>query len=137
MIRPLHPSENDDVEQLLRKIIGTGQDLEDILESRNAIQMSWKRIDSDPVPELKTPGFMAMAFPSIFVSGSCDITVQRLVSVDLKEWIEHIYFNEDNRVASHPYLKFFLLNLRMRKQALSQGSFLVSQQLNDAHLSIS
>jgi len=29
-----------------------------------------------------------------------------------------------------------LLNLRLRKQALSQGSYLVSQQLNDAHLSV-
>ena len=66
LIRPLHPSENDDVDQLLRKIIGGGDDLEDILKSRQAIQMTWKRIDSDPVPELKTPGFMSMAFPSIF-----------------------------------------------------------------------
>ena len=42
----------------------------------------------------------------------------------------------DNRVSAHPYLKFFLLNLRLRKQALNQGNFVVSQQLNDAHLTI-
>ena len=137
LIRPLHPSENDDVDKLLRKIVGEGEALDDFLNSRNAIQMNWNRIDADPVPELKTPGFFAMAYPTIFIAGSCDITVQRLIKVEFTEWIEHIYYNEDNRVPSHPYLKFFLLNLRMRNQALSQGSFLVSQQLTDAHLSIS
>ncbi len=137
LIRPLHPTENDDVEKLLKKIVGNSDALDKLLESRNAIQMSWNRIDSDPIPELKTPGFFAMAYPTLFIAASCDITVQRLVNIDYKEWVEHIYYNVDNRVAAHPYLKFFLLNLRMRTQALSQGSFLVSQQLNDAHLSIS
>ena len=137
LIRPLKPSDNDDVDKLLKKIVGDSEDLDDFLESRNAIQMNWSRIDSEPVPELSTPGFFAMAYPTIFIAGSCDITVQRLVDVNFTDWIEHIYYNEDNRVASHPYLKFFLLNLRMRKQALSQGNFLVNQQLTDAHLSIS
>ena len=60
LIRPLQPTENDDVDQLLRKIIGAGTDVEEILESRRAIPMSWKRFDSDPAPELKTSGFMAI-----------------------------------------------------------------------------
>ena len=77
-----------------------------------------------------------MAYPTIFISGSCDITIPKLGNIDLQDWIEHIYYNIDNRVASHPYLKFFLLNLRLHKQALNQGSYVVNQQLNDAHLTI-
>ena len=77
-----------------------------------------------------------MAYPTIFISGSCDITIPKLVKLDVQDWIEHIYYCIDNRVCAHPYLKFFLLNLRLRRQALSQGSFVVSQQLNDAHLTI-
>ena len=52
------------------------------------------------------------------------------------EFVEHIYHNKDDRVANHADLKFFLLNISCRLQALKQGSFLVAQQLNDAHLSI-
>ena len=77
-----------------------------------------------------------MAFPTVFINGSCDLTIPRLVDINFNEFIEHIYFTQDNRVSKHPYLKFALLNLCLRKQALSQGSYLVSQQLNGAHLSV-
>ena len=77
-----------------------------------------------------------MAFPTVFINGSCDITIPSLVEVKFDDFIQHIYYTQDNRVAKHPYLKFCLLNLRLRKQALTQGSYLVSQQLNDAHLSV-
>ena len=50
--------------------------------------------------------------------------------------MKHIYYNIDNRVSKHPFLKFVLLNLGLRKKALAQGSFVVAQQLADAHLSI-
>ena len=113
LIRPLHPTENDNVEKLLKKIAGNSEAVDDLLQSRNAIQMNWNRIDSEPVSELKTPGFFAMAYPTIFIAGSCDITIQRLVEIDYADWVEHIYFNVDNRVPAHPYLKFILLNLRI------------------------
>ena len=77
-----------------------------------------------------------MAYPTVFMSGSCDYTDAKLHSLDFQKWVNHIYYNVDNRVSSHPYLKFFLLNLRMRLQTFKQTNFLVSCQLNDAHLSI-
>ena len=77
-----------------------------------------------------------MAFPSIFTAGTCDTTSPLVKSLKFDEWVEHIYYNVDNRVAQHPFLKFFLLNLKLRVQALNQGSFLVRQQLQDAHLTI-
>ena len=39
-------------------------------------------------------------------------------------------------MAAAPFLKFTLLNLKLRKEALYQGSFVVSQQLDDAHLGV-
>ena len=85
---------------------------------------------------MKTPGFFAQAYPTIFINGSADITIPQLVKLDYQEWVTHIYYNCDNRVSSHPFLKFFLLNLGLRMRALQQGSFIVAQQLNDAHLTI-
>ena len=59
-----------------------------------------------------------------------------MVSVDLDTWISHIYYQGDGRVPKHPFLKFFLYNLSLRKKALNQGSYLVAQQLNDTHITI-
>ena len=39
-------------------------------------------------------------------------------------------------MSSHPTLRFFLMNLGLRERALTQGSFIVAQQLHDAHLSV-
>ena len=60
LIRPLHPTENDNVEKLLKKIAGNSEAVDDLLQSRNAIQMNWNRIDSEPVSELKTPVFFLL-----------------------------------------------------------------------------
>ena len=77
-----------------------------------------------------------MAYPHIFVNGSCDITIKKIRSIDYLQWVEHIYFTTDNRVAAHPFLKFQLLNIGLKKRALNQGSYLVSQQLNEALLTV-
>ena len=76
-----------------------------------------------------------MAYPHIFVNGSCDITIKKIRSIDYLQWVEHIYFT-NNRVAAHPFLKFQLLNIGLKKRALNQGSYLVSQQLNEALLTV-
>ena len=76
-----------------------------------------------------------MAFPDIFINGSGNITSNQLVKINLDEWIQHIYYIGSGRVSKHLYLKFFLYNLNMRMKA-HQGNFLVSQQLNDAHVTI-
>ena len=102
----------------------TGED--DVLEQGKVAGADWEYADSLPVNELKTPGFFAMAFPTVFVNGSCDITYQKLVNINYDEWVEHIYYCRDNRALNHPYLKFFLHNLGLRMKALNQGSFLVS-----------
>ena len=49
--------------------------------------------------------------------------------------MSNTYYNIDNRISEHPSLKFVLLNLGLQR-VLSQGSFVLAQQLNDAHLSI-
>ena len=68
-----------------------------------------EKLKGEPIKELQTPGFFAMAYPTVFISGSCDITVPKLVKLDLQDWIQHIYYNMDNRVSAHPH---FLITFR-------------------------
>ena len=101
-------------------------------------QLNWDYANGDAMKELWTNGFLTMTFPTIFINGSCDVTIANLRNVKYDEFVKHIiYYNIDNRVSQHSFLKFVLLNLGLRRRALSQGSFVVAQELNDAHLSIS
>ena len=64
-----------------------------------------------------------MAYPTIFINGTCDFTTPKLVTMEYDHFVEHIYFNKDSRVSKHPFLKFFLYNLGLRMKALKQRSF--------------
>ena len=67
-----------------------------------------------------------MCYPHIFVNGSCDFTVKGLRNLNYDEWVEHIYYNVDNRAASDPFLKFHLMNIGLKQKSLNQGSYCVS-----------
>ena len=89
-----------------------------------------------PLSEMQVEYFWTMCYPHIFVNESCDITVKELCNLDYDEWVEHIYFATDNRVSSDPFLKFHLMNVGLKKKALDQGSFVMSQKVNDALISV-
>ena len=96
----------------------------------------WAPLAGERLKEMATEGFFTMLAPQIFVEGSCDITIKTCRVPKLNDWLEHIYWAGDGRVAASPLLKFGLLNLKLRTDALSQGRYLVAQQLTDAHLGI-
>ena len=96
----------------------------------------WAPLAGERLKEMATEGFYTMMAPHIFVEGSCDITIKTCRAPKLNEWLEHIYWAGDGRVAASPLLKFGLLNLKLRMDALSQGRYLVAQQLADAHLGV-
>ncbi|XP_057310732.1 uncharacterized protein LOC130648690 [Hydractinia symbiolongicarpus] len=137
LVCPLESKDADkELRTILQKLLGSEDAVNQALEHGTIANANLEFTREQPIRELKTPGFFTMAYPTVFINGNCDLTVPRLSKINFEEYIEHIYYCSDNRVARHPYLKFFLLNMRLRMQALQQGSFLVSQQLNDAHLTI-
>ena len=128
---PLEPKDIDDeIKKVIQKLTGSDS------ITNNFALAEWECTDEKPLNELKTPGFFTQAFPTVFVSGSCDFTDNSLVSIELDEWISHIYYQGDGRVSKHPSLKLFLFNLSQCKKALNNGNFLVSQQLADAHITL-
>ena len=133
---PLEPCDTEQhLTALLDKVLGPGEGSK-ALNSGNVAEAHMERHTGQPLNELKTVGFFSMAFPTMFINGSCDVTIPRLHKIKFSDFVDHIYFQGDNRVSKHPTLKFVLLNMKLRLQALNQGSFVVAQQLNDAHLSI-
>ena len=135
---PFEPRDVDmELRHILDKLIGQKGAAEKAIQDGIITGTDWQNIrDVQPLSELKTPGFFAMAFPTVFINGTCDLTVPKLITIEYEEFVQHIYYNVDGRVSKHPFLKFFLLNLGLRMKALKQGSFLVAQQLQDAHLTI-
>ena len=131
LLRPLEPTNTEkSVKDLLILLLGNEKAANVASQAKKIAQGDWDWINAKPVKELNTPGFFALAFPTIFISDSCDFTTPKVSKSVFEFWIEHIYFNKDNRISSHQYLKTFLLNLQLRTQALNLGSFVVSQQLN-------
>ena len=136
---PLNMQDADEeVKKLLDKFLkNSSQTWEHVIEAGKVAAMKFNKSSQQKlIPELSTDGFFTMAYPHIFVYGSCDITIKRVVEVDYLQWVEHIYFTVDNRVAAHPFLKFHLLNLGLRQRALRQGSFCVSQQISEPLITI-
>ena len=133
---PLEPHDTQlDLAVLLDKFLGKGMGKK-ALEEGCVATGDWNYVKDQPLKELKLLGFFTMAFPTIFINGTCDYTLPKLGNLGYDEFVEHIYYTGDNRVSKHPFLNFLLLNLGLRQRALQQGSFVVAQQLNDAHLSI-
>ena len=137
MVTPINPQDlTEEILQAIQKIVGDDLEDEDPLNAAAIIEPSDDGPRDKPLKELSTVGFFSMAFPEVFVNSTCDYTVLKQKQPPFDEWIKHIYWTSDARVANHPHLKFYLLNLKLRKKALSQTNFLVSQQLDAAQLSI-
>lgn len=51
-------------------------------------------------------------------------------------WAEHLIWYNDGRFAKHPYFKFVVHNMIMRKRALEQSSFNIKQKLGDQQFTI-
>ena len=117
-------------------MIGDDETVENVVQMRRVGIAVMSNERHELFPEMKTCGFFAQAFPTIFINGSADITIPQLTTPDYQEWVEHIYHVTDNRVSNHPILRFFLINLGLRMRAKTQGSFIVAKQLHDAHLSV-
>ena len=120
---PLAPRDTEiELSLILDKLLGRKGAGKQALRQGQVAETNWAYIKDQPlINELRTPGFFTMAFPTVFINGSCDYTTPKLVAIDYQEFVEHIYYTGDGRVSKHPYLKFLLLNLGLRLKALNHA----------------
>ena len=55
----------------------------------------------------------------------------------MQDWADHLLWYTDGRFARSEYFKFIIHNMIVRKKALENSSYIVSQRLGDQHLTVS
>lgn len=96
------------------------------------VQVEQPTLSTVPINEYTTAGYIAMAFPKLFPTGSADLRdlSNRRVKVNPAEYFEHLMKYNDQRFAHHPRFRFFAMNSSQRWMAASQGKVLI----NRAHI---
>ncbi|CAG8802972.1 2782_t:CDS:2, partial [Cetraspora pellucida] len=105
------------------------------VQARNP-PVEWPQIDSNPVNEFQTPGYIARAFPTLYPYGRADLRSERIKEVKPAEYFKHLLLYKDGRFARHTCWRYFALNSQMRWRALQEGSVFVRQNLNDDQLTV-
>lgn len=54
----------------------------------------------------------------------------------MSEWAEHLLWYDDGRFAKHPYFKFVVHNMIMRKSALETSTYIIKQKLGENHFTV-
>ncbi|KAK3909608.1 ATP-dependent DNA helicase pfh1 [Frankliniella fusca] len=94
------------------------------------VVLGWPEISPDCINEFKTPGYVAMAFPTLFPTGQADLRNPREFSISPKKYFQHLLRYHDDRFAKHPRFRYFALNSIMRWTALSNGGIFVRKNSN-------
>ena len=132
---PVNVNIREEVEGIVEKIVGPNHGK--VTESRKYVTIPWPTNNNIPLSEFTTMYFFTMAFPCLFPYGSGDFHINRpRTCTSMAEWAEHLLWYEDGRFAQHPYFKFIVHNIIMRKRTLEQSSFVFKQQLGEEQLSI-
>lgn len=110
----------------------TIQDLENVVAAnhpnREAEVIPWPEIESSPVNEYKTPGYVACAFVSLFPSGRADFLDDRQVKVTHHEYFKHLFRYKDGRFRSHNRFGYFALNTTLRWKSNRNARVFINKQ---------
>jgi len=99
-------------------------------DSQIKSHLNWPSIGTNPVNEFKTPGYVACAFPTLFLTGKADLRSHRLKAVTPSSYFKHLMHYEDDRFNKHKTFRFFstfALNSTMRWNALTDGHIFVKK----------
>src|SRR5688572_5226936 len=94
-------------------------------------------MNSNPVNEFQTSGYIACAFPSLYLTGNADLRAEQIRDVKPAEYFKHLLLYKDGRFARHARWRYFALNSQMRWRALQEGKVYVKQNLTDDQITVS
>lgn len=90
-------------------------------------------VDTTPLKET-TPGYIPMAFPTLFPDGAGDFYQARLRKVEMGEYFHHLLRFQGGRFAQHRRFPWFSFNTLQRSRARSQSKIFIKQQHDAARL---
>ena len=93
-------------------------------------------IESNPVNEFSSPGFIVKAFPTLFPFGRGDLHESRRLAISPNEYFKYLMLYKDGRFRNHPRFAYFAMNCLFRWQALKNASICIRKnsalnQIND------
>ena len=94
--------------------------------------IEWPKMESKPVNEFKTVGYIAMAYPCLFPTGDADLNQCRKHKITPTNYFRHMIRYHYQRFAKHATFRFFAMNSIMRWRALTDGNVFVNE--TDAEL---
>ena len=96
----------------------------------------WPSIGKVPVNEFGSPGYIGMAFPSLFPYGRGDYSMPRSKNVKLSDYIRHLMLYQDGRFAKDERFRYFLMNSQMRWNCLNSGNVFIKKNSFFSKLSV-
>lgn len=125
------------VQEIVSDVVGENHGAVSIYR-RGTVTIPWPTRDNQPISEFTTHYYFTLAFPSLFPYGTGDFYMNRPRTVQsMSDWAEHMLWYDDGIFAHHPYFKFVIHNMIMRKRAIENSNFVVHQKLGDQHFSVS
>ncbi|XP_059067685.1 uncharacterized protein LOC131858462 [Cryptomeria japonica] len=93
---------------------------------------AWPEISCSPINEYNTEGLFAMAFPTLFPSGSTLPLQPRTKHVHLHEYALYLIRYHDQRFGQHVRFKYYLYNLIIRHRSQQSASVFLRTNLEDS-----
>ena len=72
--------------------------------------LNWPAMDSTPVDEFNTHGYIPRAFPTLFPYGKASLRSHRLKTIKPANYFKHLMNYHDGRFAKHPTYRYFTYN---------------------------
>lgn len=120
-------------QQILRRL----EQLNCTVDSAEPVPMPQPDADATPLPELKTPFFFGMAYPTLFPCAKGDRTAPDFgrwcgrEKQKLASWIESLSWHSSGRFARHPTFKFHMHNLSQKEYAFRQANQYIAVNLGE------
>ena len=124
----LLPDPNINIQKTVQGIVKdvVGNDHSVSVNKKGTLILPWPTRNNKPVSEFTTQYFFTLAFPTLFPYGTGDFFINRPRTVSsIGDWAEYLLWYDDGRFAHHPYFKFIVHNMILRKRALENGNFIV------------
>lgn len=91
--------------------------------------INWPVRQSSPINEFQTDGFIVQAFPCLFAYGEGDFKQERILSVNLREYFQHLMLYKNRRFSRDPRFRYFAMNMIMRWETIAHSSICVKESV--------
>ena len=129
-------SVKDHIANVVKEVVGEETNVS--INKKGTVTIPWPSRGDTPLSEFTTQYFFTMAFPTLFPYGKADFLINRKKTItSMSDWAKHLLWYKDGRFAAHPYFKFVVHNMIVRKRALENSKFIVNQKIGEDHLTLS